>query len=169
MHVDLQSIIVLFCLFVFLFAGKTALHWAAAVDDDNSVKVLLSRGANRDAQNKNDETPLLLATRGGCCKSVKLLLQNSASCEIGDNMNRLPRDIAAERNYTDIVELLDDYPKTSFALSQSGSKQNHCRKTKKKRQPGDRGIKLPFQSDKNSKKRSAASEHYASSCDMASS
>ena len=32
-------------------SGKTALHWAAAVNNVEAVQVLLAHGANRDAQN----------------------------------------------------------------------------------------------------------------------
>ena len=32
-------------------SGKTALHWAAAVNNVDAVQILLTHGANRDAQN----------------------------------------------------------------------------------------------------------------------
>ena len=32
--------------------GRTALHWAAAVNNVDAVKVLLGHGANKDAQNE---------------------------------------------------------------------------------------------------------------------
>ncbi|QQP35271.1 Neurogenic locus Notch proteinlike [Caligus rogercresseyi] len=41
--------------------GKTALHWASAVNNVEAVNVLLANGANRDAQDTKDETPLFLA------------------------------------------------------------------------------------------------------------
>lgn len=34
------------------YIGRTALHWAAAVNNTDAVKVLLAHGANRDAQNE---------------------------------------------------------------------------------------------------------------------
>lgn len=34
----------------FLFAGKTALHWAAAVDNHQAVQMLIEKGANKDAK-----------------------------------------------------------------------------------------------------------------------
>lgn len=38
-------------------SGKTALHWAAAVNNIDAVNVLLAHGANRDAQ--DDKVSLL--------------------------------------------------------------------------------------------------------------
>lgn len=35
-----------------LFTGKTALHWAAAVNNAEATLVLLQHGANRDAQDQ---------------------------------------------------------------------------------------------------------------------
>ena len=46
-------------------AGKTALHWAASVNNVEAVNILLQNGANRDAQDDKDETPLYLAAREG--------------------------------------------------------------------------------------------------------
>lgn len=46
-------------------SGKTALHWAAAVNNVEAVNILLAHGANRDAQDDKDETPLFLAAREG--------------------------------------------------------------------------------------------------------
>jgi len=51
--------------------GKTALHWAAAVNNVDAVNSLLSRGANRDAQDDKDETPLFLAARSVCFVNKK--------------------------------------------------------------------------------------------------
>lgn len=41
-------------------SGKTALHWAAAVNNVDAVNVLLMHGANRDAQ--DDKVSVLLMT-----------------------------------------------------------------------------------------------------------
>ncbi|KOB78371.1 Notch [Operophtera brumata] len=62
-------------------SGKTALHWAAAVNNVDAVNVLLVHGANRDAQDD----------------------------KITDHMDRLPRDVAQERMHDDIVRLLDEH------------------------------------------------------------
>lgn len=41
--------------------GRTALHWAAAVNNVDAANILLMHHANRDAQDEKDETPLFLA------------------------------------------------------------------------------------------------------------
>lgn len=89
--------------------GKSALHWAAAVNNIDATVALLKNGANKDMQDLKEETPLFLAAREGSCEAVKVLLAHFANREITDHMDRLPRDIAQERMHHDIVQLLDEY------------------------------------------------------------
>ncbi|KAH0615455.1 hypothetical protein JD844_004706 [Phrynosoma platyrhinos] len=89
--------------------GKSALHWAAAVNNVDAAIVLLKNGANKDMQNNKEETPLFLAAREGSYETAKVLLDNFANRDITDHMDRLPRDIAQERMHHDIVRLLDEY------------------------------------------------------------
>uniref|UniRef100_A0AAQ4PW40 Neurogenic locus notch homolog protein 1 n=1 Tax=Gasterosteus aculeatus aculeatus TaxID=481459 RepID=A0AAQ4PW40_GASAC len=89
--------------------GKSALHWAAAVNNVEAVIVLLKNSANKDMQNNKEETPLFLAAREGSYETAKVLLDHYANREITDHMDRLPRDIAQERMHHDIVRLMDDY------------------------------------------------------------
>lgn len=89
--------------------GKSALHWAAAVNNVDATIALLKNGANKDMQDLKEETPLFLAAREGSCQAVKVLLAHFANREITDHMDRLPRDIAQERMHHDIVQLLDEY------------------------------------------------------------
>nr|XP_023663695.1 neurogenic locus notch homolog protein 1-like [Paramormyrops kingsleyae] len=89
--------------------GKSALHWAAAVNNLDAAMVLLKNGANKDMQNNKEETPLFLAAREGSYETAKVLLDHFANREITDHMDRLPRDIAQERMHHDIVRLLDEY------------------------------------------------------------
>ncbi|XP_032993593.1 neurogenic locus notch homolog protein 1 isoform X2 [Lacerta agilis] len=89
--------------------GKSALHWAAAVNNIDAAVVLLKNGANKDMQNNKEETPLFLAAREGSYETAKVLLDNFANRDITDHMDRLPRDIAQERMHHDIVRLLDEY------------------------------------------------------------
>lgn len=90
-------------------SGKTALHWAAAVNNVDAVLTLLQRDANKDAQDSRDQTPLFLAAREGSYEAVKVLLDHYANRDITDHMDRLPRTIAYDRMHHDIVGLLDDY------------------------------------------------------------
>lgn len=94
------------CLF---HTGKSALHWAAAVNNVDAAVVLLKNGANKDMQNNKEETPLFLAAREGSYETAKVLLDHFANRDITDHMDRLPRDIAQERMHHDIVRLLDEY------------------------------------------------------------
>ncbi|AWP07533.1 putative neurogenic locus notch -like protein 1-like [Scophthalmus maximus] len=89
--------------------GKSALHWAAAVNNLEAAIVLLKNGANKDMQNNKEETPLFLAAREGSYETAKVLLEHFANREITDHMDRLPRDIAQERMHHDIVRLMDEY------------------------------------------------------------
>jgi hypothetical protein len=72
-------------------------------------RVLLLNGANRDAQNAREETPLFLAAREGAYQCARQLLECHANRDITDHMDRLPRDVALERMHTDIVALLDEF------------------------------------------------------------
>uniref|UniRef100_A0A8C5HHB5 Neurogenic locus notch homolog protein 1 n=1 Tax=Gouania willdenowi TaxID=441366 RepID=A0A8C5HHB5_GOUWI len=89
--------------------GKSALHWAAAVNNVEAAIVLLKNGANKDMQNNKEETPLFLAAREGSFETAKVLLEHFANREITDHMDRLPRDIALDRMHHDIVRLMDEY------------------------------------------------------------
>ena len=89
--------------------GKTALHWAASVNNVEAVNVLLAHGANRDAQDNKDETPLFLAAREGSYQAARALLDHCANRDIQDHMDRLPIHVAHELMHQDIVQLLDEH------------------------------------------------------------
>uniref|UniRef100_A0A8C7WHN7 Neurogenic locus notch homolog protein 1 n=1 Tax=Oncorhynchus mykiss TaxID=8022 RepID=A0A8C7WHN7_ONCMY len=89
--------------------GKSALHWASAVNNVDAAMVLLKNGANKDMQNNKEETPLFLAAREGSYETAKVLLEHFANREITDHLDQLPRDIAQERMHHDIIRLLDEY------------------------------------------------------------
>uniref|UniRef100_A0A8P4KDC2 Neurogenic locus notch homolog protein 1 n=1 Tax=Dicentrarchus labrax TaxID=13489 RepID=A0A8P4KDC2_DICLA len=90
-------------------SGKSALHWAAAVNNVEAAMVLLKNGANKDMQDNKEETPIFLAAREGSFETAKVLLEHFANREITDHLDQLPRDIASERMHHDIVRLLDEY------------------------------------------------------------
>ncbi|XP_024236984.1 neurogenic locus notch homolog protein 1 isoform X1 [Oncorhynchus tshawytscha] len=89
--------------------GKSALHWASAVNNVDAAMVLLKNGANKDMQNNKEETPLFLAAREGSYETAKILLEHFANREITNHLDQLPRDIAQERMHHDIIRLLDEY------------------------------------------------------------
>ncbi|XP_072844714.2 neurogenic locus notch homolog protein 4 [Pogona vitticeps] len=87
--------------------GKSALHWAAAVNNVCAATVLLRSGADKDAQDNRGQTPLFLAAQEGSYKAARLLLQHGAKPNIWDHVGRLPKDVARERLHHDILSLLD--------------------------------------------------------------
>ncbi|XP_029440386.1 neurogenic locus notch homolog protein 1-like [Rhinatrema bivittatum] len=89
--------------------GKSALHWAAAVNNLRASHALLRNGANKDLQDGREQTPLFLAAREGSHETARLLLEHRASREIPDHVGCLPRDAAHERLHHDILYLLDDH------------------------------------------------------------
>ena len=108
----------------FCVAGKTALHWAAAVENIEAMVVLLQSGANVDVQDAKDETPLFLAAREGSCRAAQVLLDYGANRDIADDMDRLPRDIGQERMHFDIVKLLDEHCTTSPGMVMANNYAN---------------------------------------------
>lgn len=92
-----------------LHLGKTALHWAAAVNNEEAAKLLVSHGASCDAQDDRNQTPLFFAAREGSFNVAAILLHHcNADMNIPDHMDCLPRDIALQRFHMDIVKLLDE-------------------------------------------------------------
>uniref|UniRef100_A0A3B3RYI9 Notch C-terminal domain-containing protein n=1 Tax=Paramormyrops kingsleyae TaxID=1676925 RepID=A0A3B3RYI9_9TELE len=89
--------------------GKSALHWAAAVNNVEAVLILVKNGANRDLQDLKEKTPLFLAAREGSFDAARVLLDHCCSRDITDHLDQLPRDVARERMHHDIVQLLDHY------------------------------------------------------------
>ncbi|CAG7730755.1 unnamed protein product, partial [Allacma fusca] len=104
--------------------GKTALHWAAAVNNMEAVQILLNHNANKDAQDERDETALFLAAREGSRSTCKILLDHHCNRDIADHMDRLPRDVAQERFHHDIVRLLDEHVPRPTAVQSMHHHQN---------------------------------------------
>uniref|UniRef100_A0A671QBF0 Neurogenic locus notch homolog protein 1 n=1 Tax=Sinocyclocheilus anshuiensis TaxID=1608454 RepID=A0A671QBF0_9TELE len=135
-------------------SGKSALHWAAAVNNVDAAIVLLKNGANKDLQNNKEETPLFLAAREGSYETAKVLLDHLANREITDHLDQLPRDIAQERMHHDIVRLLEEYslvqsptlplspplcsPNTYLGIKPSPGGANNT--AKKARKAGGKGV-----------------------------
>ncbi|XP_044837858.1 neurogenic locus notch homolog protein 4 isoform X2 [Mauremys mutica] len=88
--------------------GKTALHWAAAVNNAQAALALLRSGASKDAQDNRAQTPLFLAAREGSADVARLLLRHRASRQLPDELGHLPRDAALARAHHDLLRLLDD-------------------------------------------------------------
>ena len=61
--------------------GTTALHWACAADDVETVRLLLRAGADAKAANRYGVTPLALAATNGNPAIVEALLEAGARPE----------------------------------------------------------------------------------------
>ena len=79
--------------FRFFASGKSALHWAAAVNNVEAVNTLLRAGCNRDAQSEREETPLFLAAKEGSYETIRILLDHYANRDITDHMDRSVNNI----------------------------------------------------------------------------
>ncbi|XP_059176607.1 serine/threonine-protein phosphatase 6 regulatory ankyrin repeat subunit B-like [Physella acuta] len=88
------------CLDVVNLEGEMALHIACRGPVD-MVKILLDAGAKTEIYNKNNLTPLAVATQ-----IIKLLIQNGADVMVVDGHGRSPIHIAAARGSLEIVESL---------------------------------------------------------------
>ncbi|MDB5988623.1 MAG: hypothetical protein JWQ10_26 [Herbaspirillum sp.] len=85
--------------------GWTALHYAAAVGNDEIVKILLDESAYIDAESPNSTTPLMMAARGGHVSTVKLLLDEGADATLKNNIGMTALDFARE---SDMRMVFDD-------------------------------------------------------------
>jgi ankyrin repeat protein len=95
--------------------GMTALHAITTLGrpSDNAnvlpiVKLLLSRGANPNIQNKDGMTPLMYATASTNIEVMKLLLNAGADVAITQNGRRTAISIANEFMFTEGLRLLQE-------------------------------------------------------------
>ncbi|KAG8448567.1 hypothetical protein GDO86_015602 [Hymenochirus boettgeri] len=114
--------------------GKSALHWAAAVNNVPAVRNLLINGGNKDLQDKRDQTPLFLAAREGSFEATRILLEYQADRDLPDHTGRQPRHIARERGHRDIQKLLEERAPTD-PRSSSGAPPSGGQHGKKSQRP----------------------------------
>ncbi|KAK7928086.1 hypothetical protein PG985_005084 [Apiospora marii] len=86
---------------------KTALHWAAELNDCEAVKTLLLRNANTSVRDHCGDTPFMKATRTGCLICVKLLLPHSDP-NVSNKTYERPIHVASQKS-VDVVEYLLDH------------------------------------------------------------
>ena len=120
---------------------RTALHFTALSQDrrfllyedtDNNVKgeiakLLLSWGANVNAQTKKGVTMLHVATQEGYVKVVEALLEHNADVNCKSKIDITPLHIAAQNDHLEVVEFLlkfgaiidskDEYGRTALHIA----------------------------------------------------
>ena len=84
--------------------GWTALHYAAAIGDNDIVKLLLDKSAALDAPSPNKTTPIMMAARGGHIYTVKALLDAGADASLKNDVGMSAIDFAQQGGHKDIVE-----------------------------------------------------------------
>lgn len=84
--------------------GWTALHYAAAVGNNDIVKIMLDRSAYIDAESPNKTTPIMMAARAGHILTVKLLLDEGADATLKNDQGMTAIDLAVKYEHPDIAE-----------------------------------------------------------------
>jgi len=89
--------------------GQTALHVASSPNNVEVIKLLLEFGANPNVKTKKGgATPLHYASIFGKLEVVKLLIASGADIHTKTYSGKTAKDIAIEKGYQDIVEILAD-------------------------------------------------------------
>lgn len=89
--------------------GRRPLHLAVLASGDVE-KALVKAGADLNAQDNDGNTPLLTACRRCDEKTVRYLVKAGADASIRNNKGEDALEIAAERGYSDAVELMLERP-----------------------------------------------------------
>lgn len=84
--------------------GWTALHYAAAIGNDEIVQMLLDASAYIDAGSPNNTTPIMMAARAGKILTVKLLLDSGADVTLKNDVGMTAIDLARKFDHDDIVD-----------------------------------------------------------------
>lgn len=87
--------------------GKRALHLAVSAVGD-AEKKLVKAGVDLNAQDREGNTPLLIACRNSGEKVIRYLIKSGADINIKNSKGETAMDIAAERGFSDILELMMD-------------------------------------------------------------
>lgn len=82
----------------------TALHYAAAIGNNEIVRLLLDKSAYIDAESPNKTTPIMMAARSGHILTVKLLLDEGADATLKNEQGMSAIDFATRFGFADIAE-----------------------------------------------------------------
>jgi ankyrin repeat protein len=86
--------------------GMTPLDIAVTDGNIDTVKLLISQGADVNVRDSDGNTPLHIAAEYGYINIAKLLISNRAKINIKNKDNETPLHIAAEKGHRNIVKLL---------------------------------------------------------------
>lgn len=86
--------------------GETVLHLAALAGAEDTVELLIEKGANIEACNKRQQTPLHHATASNSLLTVKILCEKGADVDCKEKEGQTPLHIAAYYGYMEVVEYL---------------------------------------------------------------
>jgi ankyrin repeat protein len=87
--------------------GESPLHLAAYGGNDETVEILLSHGANIDAENKVGEHAVHYAARSGNESAVRALLRNGCSLA-ADTVGLTPELVALKHGHQEVTRLFKE-------------------------------------------------------------
>ena len=88
---------------------QSALHLASRLGMRTCVSTLLKRGAEIDALNDEDMTPLMHASQQGHTALVKFLVENCANVNISNSRGRLALHYSCFGGHRECTEILLKY------------------------------------------------------------
>ncbi|KAA0183809.1 26S proteasome non-ATPase regulatory subunit [Fasciolopsis buskii] len=100
--------------------GRNLLHWAACGGHLDLLKVLLSKGLDKDSRDGSQWTPLMIAVSAGRESLVEYLIDEAkADVNVVNSTGQCPLHYAASKNRLRIAEMLLD-AKASAAVQDWG-------------------------------------------------